>query len=136
MQAKESYFNKSCHLEEIKAELDRLRHVDAENCNLRDQMRDMEQRIVSLSGQVVVIGRANTELNKENNALKERCEENGIDMTRFADEIRIMDAEVDRRRQDQEALFAENKSLKERIDELLNFKAELDQSRQQMEDEV
>jgi len=50
MKAKESYFNKSCHLEEIKAELDRLRHVDAENINLRDQTRDMEQRIVSLNG--------------------------------------------------------------------------------------
>ena len=45
-------------------------------------------------------------------------------MTRIAEEIHQMDVEVDRRRRDQEALFAENKTLKDQIVDLLNFKAE------------
>lgn len=34
--AKDSYFSRSCQLDEVKVEMDRLRHVEHENGKLRD----------------------------------------------------------------------------------------------------
>ena len=79
--AKENYFNRACQLDDAKVELDRLRHIESDNCKLREQLRDMEHRIASLNDKVSDMDRANA-------SLKDQCRENDQMMARFADEIR------------------------------------------------
>ena len=42
--AKEEYYKRSCELDTLKVEMDRLRHYEADCTKLREQMRDMEHR--------------------------------------------------------------------------------------------
>ena len=42
--AKEEYYRRAMELDPLKVECDRLRHFEADNSRLRDQLRDMEQR--------------------------------------------------------------------------------------------
>ena len=43
--AKDNYYSRACQLDDVKIEMERLRHVESDNGNLRDQLRDMEHRI-------------------------------------------------------------------------------------------
>jgi chromosome segregation ATPase len=62
--AKDSYFSRACQLDDVKIEMDRLRHVEGDNGKLRDTMRDMEHRIGMLNDKVV-------EMERSNNGLKD-----------------------------------------------------------------
>ena len=57
-------------------------------------------------------------------------------MARFAEEIRQMDIEVDRRRREQEALDAENKILKNELDDMKHLHAKFDQTRITLDEET
>ena len=56
---KDEYYRKSCDLENLKIELERLRHVEGDNGKLRDTMRDMEGRISNLNDKLIEMERAN-----------------------------------------------------------------------------
>ena len=60
--AKENYFNRACQLDDAKVELDRLRHIESDNGKLREQLRDMTQRIDSLNDKISDMDRANAGL--------------------------------------------------------------------------
>ena len=78
---KDTYFSRACQLDDVKVEIDRLRHVDGENGGLRDQLRDLEHRIATLNDKISDMDRANI-------SLKDQCTENDQMMAKFADEIR------------------------------------------------
>ncbi len=91
--------------------MDRLRHVETDNGKLRDQLRDMEHRIASLNDKLSDMERANT-------SLIEQCKDNDTMMAKFADDIRQMDVEVDRKRREQDASNFENLQLKNDLTEM------------------
>lgn len=91
--AKETYFSRACQLDELKVEMDRLRHVEADNGKFRDQLRESEHRIASLNDKLSDVERANV-------SLTDQCRENDLMMAKFAEEIRQMDCEVDRKRRE------------------------------------
>ena len=107
--AKDNYYSRACQLDDVKIEMERLRHVESDNGNLRDQLRDMEHRIAQLTDKV-------SDMDRANNGLKQQCQENDQMMARFADEIRQMDVEVDRRRREQDAQEVENRRLKDELE--------------------
>ena len=47
-------------------------------------------------------------------------------MAKFADEIRQMDVEVDRRRREQEQLDSENRSLRQELEDMKHLQAKFD----------
>ena len=60
--AKDNYYSRACQLDDVKIEMERLRHVESENGTLRDQLRDMEHRIAQLNDKVNDMERANNGL--------------------------------------------------------------------------
>ena len=50
-------------------------------------------------------------MDRANASLKDQCRENDQMMARFADEIRQMDVEVERKRREQDAAETENRRL-------------------------
>lgn len=56
-------------------------------------------------------------------------------MARFADEIRQMDVEVDRRRREQEAQDIENRQLKDELEQMQHVHAKYEQTRISLEEE-
>jgi len=126
--AKETYFSRACQLDELKVEMDRLRHVEADNGKLRDQLRDMEHRNASLNDKLIDIERANA-------SLTDQCRENDLMMAKFAEEIRQMDCEVDRKRREQDASNVENNALKNDLDAMKHLQARFDQIRVTMDEE-
>ncbi len=127
--AKETYFSRACQLDELKVEMDRLRHVEADNGKLRDQLRDMEHRIASLNDKLSDMERANT-------SLIEQCKDNDQMMAKFADDIRQMDVEVDRKRREQDASNFENQQLKNDLTEMQHLQAKFDQMRITLDEET
>ena len=61
--------------------MDRLRHFEADNGRLRDQMRDMEHRQMTQADKL-------TDMERLNESLRNQVSDNDHAMTRFADEIR------------------------------------------------
>ena len=57
-------------------------------------------------------------------------------MARFADEIRQMDVEVDRRRREQDAQEAENRRLKDDLNEMHHLQAKFEQTRITLDEEA
>ncbi len=57
-------------------------------------------------------------------------------MSRFAEEIRQMDVEVDRRRREQDAQENENRRLRDELDDLKHLKAKFDQTRITLDEET
>ena len=109
--------------------MDRLRHVESDNGKLRDQLRDMEHRIASLNDKLMDMERANT-------SLTEQCKENDAMMAKFADEIRQMDVEVDRKRREQDASNFENQALKSDLEEMKHLQAKFYQMRITLDEET
>lgn len=91
--AKDNYFSRACQLDELKVEMDRLRHVESDNGKLRDQLREMEHRMAELNDRIA-------DMDRVNGGLKEQIRENDCVMARFAEEIRMVDVEVDRKRRE------------------------------------
>lgn len=60
--AKDTYFSRACQLDELKVEMDRLRHVESENGKLKDQLRQMEHRIAELNDRINDMDRTNVGL--------------------------------------------------------------------------
>ena len=57
-------------------------------------------------------------------------------MARFADEIRQMDVEVDRRRREQDAQEIENRRLKDELEQMQHLQAKYEQTRISLEEEA
>lgn len=60
--AKDNYYGRACQLDEVKVEMDRLRHVEAENGNLRDQVRELEHKAATLNDRINDLDRTNSGL--------------------------------------------------------------------------
>jgi len=89
----------------------------------------MEHRIATLNDKI-------SDMDRVNMSLKDQVSENDSMMARFADEIRQMDVEVDRRRREQEALEGDNRRLKEDLDDLRHLQAKFDQTRVTLDEEA
>ena len=118
-----------CQVDEMKVEVDRLKYVDVENGALRGQMRDLEHQNAQLNDRI-------SDMDRVNSTLKEQCVENDSLMAKFAEDIRCMDVEVDRRRREQEALNGENRCLRGELEEMMQLKAKFDQTRLSLEEET
>ena len=74
-------------------------------------------------------------MDRANCGLKDQCRENDTMMARFADEIRQMDVEVERKRREQEAADAENRRLSSDLEELKYLQSKYDQMKITLEEE-
>ena len=74
-------------------------------------------------------------MDRVNNGLKQQCSENDQMMARFAEEIRLMDVEVDRRRREQDAQEVENRRLRDELEQMQHLQAKYDQLRITLEEE-
>ena len=88
----------------------------------------MEHKIAQLTDKV-------SDMDRANNSLKQQCQENDQMMARFAEEIRQMDVEVDRRRREQDAQEVENRRLKDELEQMHHLQAKYDQLRVTLEEE-
>ena len=60
--AKDNYYGRACQLDDVKVEMDRLRHVEAENGSLRDQVRELEHNVAKLNDRINDMDRTNNGL--------------------------------------------------------------------------
>ena len=89
----------------------------------------MEHRIAQLNDKVI-------DMDRNNGALKDQCSENDQMMARFADEIRQMDVEVDRRRREQDAQEIENRRLRDELDDMKHLNSKFEQMRVTLDEEA
>ena len=76
--------------EKIRDDLDRMKGTDMENRQLKDIRRDYEVRITTLEAR-------NSDLERTIIGLKQQVHDNDNLMNKFAEEIRLMDVEIDRK---------------------------------------
>lgn len=75
-------------------------------------------------------------MDRSNKNLKDQCSENDVMMTRFAEEIRQMDIEVDRRRKQQDEQEQANLRLRNDLDSMKHLQAKFDQTRITLDEEA
>ena len=127
--AKDEYYRRSMDLENCKIELERLRHVERDNAKLRDSMKEMDGRMTTLNDKLMDVERTNQ-------AQKTQIHENDIMMTRFADDIRHLDVQVDQKQREQDMLDRQNQELKIQLDAMKHLESKFDQIRVSLEEET
>ena len=76
-----------------------------------------------------------TDMDRVNGGLKEQIRENDCMMARFADEIRMMDVEVDKKRREQENLDQHNRRLGTELEDLKHLHAKFEQMKVTLDEE-
>mgnify|MGYP003898578727 CR=1 FL=1 len=89
----------------------------------------MERELASLKDKL-------SDTERLNNQLKDKCIENDSLMARFAEDVRLMDVEVDNRKREQETLRGENRCLRGELEEMMQLKAKYDQTHLSLEEET
>ena len=74
-------------------------------------------------------------MERANKNLKDQCCENDLMMPRFAEDIRQMDIEVDRRRKQQEDQEQDNQRLRNELDSMKHLQSRFDQTRITLDEE-
>ena len=90
---KEEFSRRTADMDQLKSEIARLRHYEADNKKLMDQKRDDDFRISQLRDKT-------NDLERINMTLKKQTSENDTMIAQFTEEIRKLDLQTERRQRD------------------------------------
>ena len=77
-----------------------------------------------------------TDMERLNESLRNQVADNDHQMTRFAEEIRQLDVQIDRKQREQDLLDQENQALKSQLDALKHLEAKFEQIKISLEEET
>jgi len=100
---------KMTDFDKYRIEAERLKQVELDNRSLRDWRRDHEAKVATLTDR-------NVDLERTILGLRNQIAENDALMTKFAEELRQMDVEIDRKQRDQDNLDRRNQNLAKELE--------------------
>lgn len=116
---KEDLHRRTNENDQMRGEVDRMRHVESDNNRLKTQVIDQERQIATTIDRL-------RQVERENDNFKVQISENNTLMNRFGEDIRMLDIEVDRKRKEQEVSDREIKTLREQLEDMKHLEAKFD----------